>query len=71
MTDRERNPKWVLLTTREAAERLHVAPSTIRSWKKRGRIGPASFIPSRGPTRVQPLYRLSDLLAIHNPQEDR
>jgi excisionase family DNA binding protein len=38
MSTTERNPHPVLLTVAEAAQRLSVRPSTIRSWLSKGRL---------------------------------
>lgn len=52
-------PSHQLLSTVQAAERVGVAPGTIRSWAARGRLAPAYT------ERGTPYYRESDVLAAH------
>ena len=48
-----------MLTTKEAAEILHVHPNTLRRWSEQGRIG-AYRIGSRGDYR----FRQSDIASF-------
>ena len=49
------DPAASLITTGEAAELVHVAPATIRTWKHRGTLTPVAEHDGR------PLYRPADV----------
>jgi hypothetical protein len=42
-----------LLTTREMAERLHVAPKTVLAMRKRGKLQPARVLGKRGRAAIR------------------
>jgi len=53
----------ILLTPEQAARYLNIASSTLRAWRKAGRV-PATYLPHNS----RPMFRLGDLRQVERPR---
>lgn len=63
--------KCVLVTRKQAADLLNMPTSMIRSWVHRKRLRPAGIMGDNHFANPTALYRLTDIIAVHNQRHSR